>query len=105
MNEDLLMVMHSNKIFRFYSLEWIIENCTIINPRLGSEVEGPNGRGIIGDPDFGVPITVKLTGIGKFVCSGSYCVTRYYTGIIFIFQIAILWYTTCWVLGLGYNRY
>ena len=62
MNEDLLMVIHSNKTFRFYSLKWIIENCTIIDPRLGSEVEGPNGRGIVGDPDFGVPITVKFTG-------------------------------------------
>ena len=63
LNEDLLIVAHHNKVFRLYSFEWIIKNCTIVEAKLEEMVRLPNGcAGVVGNLDFGVPITVKLTG-------------------------------------------
>lgn len=62
MNEDLLIVVHNNKTYRFYSLEWIVKNCTIVEPRLGATVTVAGHVGNIGSTEFGIPVTVDLTG-------------------------------------------
>lgn len=67
-NDDLLVVSHKGGMIRMYSLPWIVKNCTVINASLGSFVELPRdvGSGIragaVGNPGFGVPCTVQLTG-------------------------------------------
>ena len=70
MNEDLLVVTHKDGIVKMYSLMWIVDNCTVVKASLGNFVElmgeGPGRGGIrggaVGNPGFGVPTTVKLTG-------------------------------------------
>ena len=63
LSEDVLVITHSNKVFRFYSFVWIVQHCTVISARLGQVVETQEGRsGRVGEPGFGVPITIKMTG-------------------------------------------
>ena len=63
MNEDILVVSHSNGMYYMYSLHWILEHCSIIvKPTIGQLVEVGGSMGQVGAPGFGVPITVKLTG-------------------------------------------
>jgi len=57
-NEDLLIVVHNNKTYRFYSLEWIVKNCTIVEPRLGARVTVAGHVGNVGSTEFGIPVTV-----------------------------------------------
>lgn len=69
-NEDLLVVTHRDSTVKMYSLTWIIDNCTILDASLGSFVEMTGERsgyagipgGSVGNPGFGIPCTVKLTG-------------------------------------------
>ena len=78
LNEDLLIIAHSNRLFRFYSLEWIMKNCTVIEPKLGGVVQGSSGLGELGSRDIGIPVTVKITGSDysqSFVCQFSHCST------------------------------
>ena len=66
LSEDVLVVSHTNNVFRFYSFLWVIDNCTVLKARLGEWVEMGDGRtGIVGEPEFGVPITTKMTGLGR----------------------------------------
>lgn len=61
-NEDILVVSHSNGMYNMYSLHWILEHCSIITkPTIGQLVEVGGSMGQVGAPGFGVPITVKLT--------------------------------------------
>jgi hypothetical protein len=69
-NEDLLVISHKCGMIKVYSLTWIIKNCTIVNASLGTFVELPRGEGrssgiragAVGNPGFGVPCTVQITG-------------------------------------------
>ena len=61
-NEDLLIVVHASKTYRFYSLEWIMKNCTVVEPRLGATVTVAGHVGDVGSTGFGIPVTVDLTG-------------------------------------------
>ena len=67
MNEDLLVVSNG-RLVKMYSLSWIIKNCTILSASLGQFIEmnreiGEELRaGAVGNPDFGIPCTIKLTG-------------------------------------------
>ena len=65
LSEDVLVISHSNSVLRFYSFRWIIEHCTVLRARLGErvEMEGGGREGRVGEPGFGVPITVKMTGL------------------------------------------
>ena len=69
-DEDRLVISHKRGMVKMYSLTWIINNCTILDAPLGKFVElaGEGAwlrAGCVGNPDFGVPITVKLTGTVK----------------------------------------
>ncbi len=56
------MVVHRNHVFRYYSMEWMKRNCTVVDAKLGARVMGPEGMGEVGGADVGVPVTLKLTG-------------------------------------------
>ena len=62
LSEDLLVVVHGNNMFRFYSMQWIKKNCTVVNAKLGTRVMGPVGMGEVGGAAVGVPVTIKITG-------------------------------------------
>lgn len=60
-HEDLLQIVHSSKFHRFYSLTWIVQNCTVVHPEIGTRVTMEGGVvGIIGQEGFGIPITVNI---------------------------------------------
>ena len=64
LSEDVLVISHTNNVFRFYSFQWMVQNCTVLKARLGERVEVEGGRtGIVGEHGFGVPITIKMTGL------------------------------------------
>eukprot|EP00731_Ephydatia_muelleri_P015127 Em0008g847a len=59
--EDILVVVHCSRYYRFYSLPWILANCTVLRTEIGARVAMEGGReGIVGQEDFGIPITVKI---------------------------------------------
>ena len=61
--EDILVVVHCSRYYRFYSLPWILANCTVLRTEIGARVAMEGGReGIVGQEDFGIPITVKIEG-------------------------------------------
>lgn len=69
MNDDLLVLTHRKGVVKMYSLPWIIEHCTMLEAPLGVFVELPREAGLggiragtVGNPGFGIPWTVKLTG-------------------------------------------
>lgn len=55
-------MVHTNKTYRFYSLEWIIKHCTVVQARLGTTVTIAGHVGDVGSTGFGIPVTVNLTG-------------------------------------------
>lgn len=57
-----MVVVHTNKTYRFYSLEWIIKHCTVVESRLGATVTIAGHIGDVGSIGFGIPVTVNLTG-------------------------------------------
>ena len=68
-NEDLLVMKHRNGELKIYSLPWIIKHCTTVRASLGEFVElrgGDSVMGIraggVGNPGFGIPCTVNITG-------------------------------------------
>ena len=66
MQEDILLIVHSSKFYRFYSLHWILQNCTVVHPKIGAHVTLDGGvTGIIGQDGFGIPITVKIEGVAS----------------------------------------
>ena len=63
LSEDVLVVSHSNNTFHFYSFRWMLGHCTVLSASLGETVEVDRGRcGVVGEPGFGVPLTMKITG-------------------------------------------
>ena len=62
-NQDLLVISHSNGLYRMYSLPWIIEHYTIVKATMGQYVKLEGMRaGTVGDYGFGIPLTVQLEG-------------------------------------------
>ena len=64
LSEDVLVISLSNNTFNFYSFHWILSHCTVLKATLGEWVEMDGGRrsGIVGEPGFGVPLTMNITG-------------------------------------------
>ena len=64
LSEDVLVVSHSNNTFNFYSFRWMLEHCTVLEAGLGEwlEMDGGGRCGIVGEPGFGVPLTMNITG-------------------------------------------
>ena len=64
LSEDVLVVSLSTNTFHFYSFQWMLKHCTVLKAGLGECVELDGGRcGIVGEPGFGVPLTMNITGL------------------------------------------
>ena len=86
----MLVITHSNKVFRFYSFVWIVQHCTVINAKLGQVVETQEGRaGRVGEPGFGVPITIKMTGLLVYVLMCLYTCCTLFSPCIYIITYAV----------------
>ncbi|CAI8048148.1 DDB1- and CUL4-associated factor 17 [Geodia barretti] len=62
LSEDVLVVSHSNNTFNFYSFRWMLKHCTVLEASLGEwlEMDGGGRCGIVGEPGFGVPLTMNI---------------------------------------------
>ena len=64
------MIAHNSGMFKMYSLKWIIDHCTVVKATLGKYVQLEIGReGAVGNPGFGVPVTIKIKGMCLRLCS------------------------------------
>ena len=63
LNQDVLVVSHSRGVYRMYSLPWIMDHHTVVKATVGQHIQLDDMRaGVVGDPGFGVPLTVSITG-------------------------------------------
>ena len=77
-SQDLLIVTHKNGVVNIYSLAWILKKAKVMDAPLGKLVQiqdeagGVPRVGVVGEEGFGIPYTVKITGMDKYIYCSCY---------------------------------